>query len=68
MKAESSTCMQYDVRSVALLFSKFLILVKYKAVEGKEGKIFPVCAMKAYGGAEVHLHAFLTLIPDSGKW
>jgi hypothetical protein len=53
---------------VAFLFNKFLILVKYKALKGKEAKIFPVSAMKAYGGAEVYLHVFLTLTSDSGKW
>jgi hypothetical protein len=24
--------------------------------------------MKAYGGNEVYLHAFLTLVPDGGEW
>jgi hypothetical protein len=34
----------------------------------KEGKLFPVHSMNTYMGAEVQLHAFLTLAQDAGEW
>jgi hypothetical protein len=33
-----------------------------------ESKAFPVHVIKAYEGVKVHLHSFLTLALDCGKW
>jgi len=49
LKPEGSTCIQYGVRPVALLFLDVLVLARYRALKDKEGKIFPVKATEAYG-------------------
>ena len=36
--------------------------------KGKKGKDVPVYAIKAYGGAEVQLHFFLSLELAGGEW
>jgi len=33
-----------------------------------KGEVFPIHVTKAYGGAEVQFHSFLTSAVDGGKW
>jgi hypothetical protein len=61
LKPDGSTSTHCNVRLLTLLFSDVLILVRYKALKGKKGKIFPVNAMEAYGGSRSTSPRFLNL-------